>query len=416
MKKSNIEIQLEKIIQKQFPTWKVEKLLGSGHFGFVFLINENFAVSKKRFALKIFVRDPIYEKGNKEIFLDRVLSCGRQHYTIMKKIPEKLSGVVEIIDGHVIGESAAIRMEYLEGGSLHGAIQNQSLSFSQKLNIFEKTCRIIGHLHKNKIMHNDLKPENILLTQDLEPKLSDFDLTKEFNSKVKVRGLITGDRRYMPPEIIGGKNPDLRTDIYSLGVTGFELFVGENPFASMISNSYYFSSENKRINYSDEMIDFFKNSKFPSTLQEAIIRAIQPEYKNRTIRAIEMADLVKRAYGAAYLTHRGKQSNTDILKNGYRGPVAFKIDEGRPLILVDDDLKIKNYFIVGKVTKVRNKNAYTIHVSDEKILKFKTIFKINRNSAKELGLKGKNNPDEILKQLKFLKSISYDAFEKLNET
>jgi len=342
-----------------------------------------------------------------------VVDCGRQHHSIMKKIPEKLSGVVEIIDAFPLENYAVIKMEYMEGGSLQGTIENNTLSFSQKLSIFEKLCRIIGHLHKNKIMHNDLKPENVLLTHDLEPKLSDFDLTKELNSKKRVRGLITGDKRYMPPEIIAGQSPDLRTDIYSLGVTGFELFVGENPFNSK-QFFKYFLSENKRISYTDDMIEYFKNSKFPAALQEAIIKAIQPEHKNRTIRAIEMADLIKRAYGAAYLTHRGKQSNADILKNGYKGPVTFKIDEGRPLILVDDDLKVKNYFIVGKVTKVRNKNSYTIHVSDEKILKFKNIFKINRNSAKELGLKGKNNPDDMLKQLKFLKSISYDAFEKLS--
>src|SRR5262249_54440696 len=94
----------------------------------------------------------------------------------------------------------------------------------------------LEHMHERGWIHRDIKPENVLMTKAAEVRLVDFSLSSHpagALGKVFARRqtMVKGTRTYMAPEQIRGKPLTVQTDIYNLGVTLFELLVGQAPFA-----------------------------------------------------------------------------------------------------------------------------------------------------------------------------------------
>ena len=81
-------------------------------------------------------------------------------------------------------------------------------------------------------MHRDVKPQNVLLTEDGEPKVTDFGIARSLDVHgVTQSGTVVGTSDYIAPEQARGEQVDPRTDIYSLGVVLYELLTGEVPYS-----------------------------------------------------------------------------------------------------------------------------------------------------------------------------------------
>jgi serine/threonine protein kinase len=120
-------------------------------------------------------------------------------------------------------------MEYLEGTSLAHILEHMpSLSFSTVLDLLIKVCRGLGYAHDQGIIHQDIKPANIFITEGNSPKVLDFGLAVRTGSIEEAD--MPGTPMYMAPEQITGDPVDERTDIYSLGITAFEMATGKRPF------------------------------------------------------------------------------------------------------------------------------------------------------------------------------------------
>jgi serine/threonine-protein kinase len=122
-------------------------------------------------------------------------------------------------------------MEYIDGHNLRKHIQERDLGLQQMVNVCIRLARGIDFLHQNGIVHRDIKPENFLFSRDLKQvKIADFGLSKSSASWrtrwLKERG---GTRRYMSPEQMAKKSLDARSDIFSFGITMYELFTGHHP-------------------------------------------------------------------------------------------------------------------------------------------------------------------------------------------
>lgn len=125
-------------------------------------------------------------------------------------------------------------MEYIKGQTLAKTIF-KNLSIKSIINIVFKIALALEHAHKKGIIHRDVKPSNIILTKDWEPKLLDFGIAKMVESDISVTGHIIGTPQYMSPEHICPKNKsiyniDARSDVFSLGVTFYEMLTGKTPF------------------------------------------------------------------------------------------------------------------------------------------------------------------------------------------
>lgn len=127
-----------------------------------------------------------------------------------------------------------IVMEYVEGRTVEETVADWGpYSFTDAAKIVLQILDAIGYAHKNHVVHRDIKPSNILLDAEGTVKVTDFGIAKLVDSAYKTRtGQAAGSLYYMSPEQIQHGELDGRTDIYSLGVTFFEMLTGVVPFSA----------------------------------------------------------------------------------------------------------------------------------------------------------------------------------------
>jgi len=124
----------------------------------------------------------------------------------------------------------AFTMDYIEGGSLAELLEKkQRLSIKESFRILQETCRGLQAIHEAGVIHRDLKPENILLCKDKSVKIADFGIASINQENWSTRSIV-GTLNYLSPEYLRDGTFDERSDIYALGIIGYELLTGVLPF------------------------------------------------------------------------------------------------------------------------------------------------------------------------------------------
>jgi len=124
-----------------------------------------------------------------------------------------------------------IAMEYVDGNTLKEIVKHRGkISAGGLLHVMAQLCEALAYAHEQKIAHRDVKTANIMWTRDRKAKIMDFGLAKAIEEVRNHTTVVSGTPYYMSPEQTLGKNVDHRTDIYSLGVTLFEMATGVLPF------------------------------------------------------------------------------------------------------------------------------------------------------------------------------------------
>ena len=124
-----------------------------------------------------------------------------------------------------------IAMEYVDGNTLKEIVKHRGkISAGGLLHVMAQLCEALAYAHEKKIAHRDVKTANIMWTKDRKAKIMDFGLAKVIEEVRNHTTVVSGTPYYMSPEQTLGKNVDHRTDIYSLGVTLFEMATGVLPF------------------------------------------------------------------------------------------------------------------------------------------------------------------------------------------
>jgi eukaryotic-like serine/threonine-protein kinase len=138
------------------------------------------------------------------------------------------NNIVRVYDIEELYKTVFIVMEYLEGESLDNLLRdNGPLPVPRALDFLVQICRGLGYAHRKGIVHRDIKPDNIFVLPDDQIKILDFGLacppgTEDFN--------LAGTIFYAPPEQITGGAVDARADIYSLGISTYEMITGRRPY------------------------------------------------------------------------------------------------------------------------------------------------------------------------------------------
>ncbi len=140
--------------------------------------------------------------------------------------------IVSIYDVGKQEDTHYIVMEFIDGITLKEYISQRGiLPWKEAVNIGIQICSAIEQAHKNFIVHRDIKPHNILITKEGIAKVTDFGIARAVTSAtITMVGSTIGSVHYFSPEQARGGFTDEKSDLYSLGITIYEMVTGRVPF------------------------------------------------------------------------------------------------------------------------------------------------------------------------------------------
>jgi len=202
--------------------FRVERLLGRGGMGNVYLARQ---LSLNRpVALKVLRPDLLTKPTYLKRFEAEAWAVAKLNHP-------------NIVQIHTLGHVDDIRfiaLEYVQGTNLRDLILKKGpLGLTLALPIMKQVGVAVGVAGEIGLIHRDIKPENILLTRKGQVKVADFGLCRDQDSdglQVTQSGVTMGTPLYMSPEQAQGKALDHRSDLYSLGVTFYQMIAGVPPF------------------------------------------------------------------------------------------------------------------------------------------------------------------------------------------
>jgi serine/threonine-protein kinase len=131
------------------------------------------------------------------------------------------------------GDRPYFAMEFVDGPSARDLLREHGrIEPAEAVRIVKGVSQGLQHAQRSDIVHRDVKPGNILIASDGTPKITDFGLAKLVKEDLQLTatGMVMGTPSYISPEQAKGERSDFRADIYSLGVTLYELVMGRPPF------------------------------------------------------------------------------------------------------------------------------------------------------------------------------------------
>ena len=143
-------------------------------------------------------------------------------------------GTVTIIDQGVEDNLPYLITEYVPGSSVRRELRIfGTMPLGKTLGILDQVLATVAAAHRKGLVHRDLKPENLLIDRDGLIKVADFGLARAVNEVTSdITGAIVGTASYLAPEVFLGSESDPRTDIYAIGIMGYEMLTGHLPFDS----------------------------------------------------------------------------------------------------------------------------------------------------------------------------------------
>jgi len=208
---------------KEIDNYRILEIIGKGGMGVVYK------------ALDMDLETPVALK-----MIDPVFSMDQ---TFLRRFREEAKGLAKARHPNIVtvyrfldrDDGLYIVMEFVDGQSLDEYfLEHWPVSWKDSVRIFREILKAMGHAHNVGVFHRDIKPRNIMITKDGFVKVMDFGLAKvqRHGPDSTITQAKHGTLKYMPPERIRlSPNINYKTsDIYSLGMTFYELLAGRTPF------------------------------------------------------------------------------------------------------------------------------------------------------------------------------------------
>ena len=184
-----------------------------------------------------------------------------------------------IVNVYDVGEDRGLNymvMELVEGITLKEYIERKGrLSHKETISIAIQMCSGIGAAHASGIIHRDIKPQNIIISKDGKVKVTDFGIAKAITSNT-VSTNAMGSVHYTSPEQARGGFSDQRSDIYSIGITLFEMVTGQVPFDGETTVEVAMKHLQQEITPPSELVP-----DIPYSLEQIILKCTQKSSERR---------------------------------------------------------------------------------------------------------------------------------------
>jgi eukaryotic-like serine/threonine-protein kinase len=257
--------------------YEVLAKLGVGGMGRVYKVRN--VISNRQEAMKILLPDFAADPDLAARFMAEIRTlAGLEH-----------PGIAQLRTAFQIQNQFVMIMEYVEGTTLEKLASQIRLPLDHVLDYAGQVLAALSYAHTCGVTHRDIKPANIMITTHGLVKLMDFGIAKSTDDMSLTRpGTTMGSVYYMSPEQVRGGTVDARSDIYSFGVTLYELLTGRKPFQADTSYTVLNAQLNEPPTPLIEV-----NPAVPAALNEIVLRAMAKRPEDRFQTADEFRDALK---------------------------------------------------------------------------------------------------------------------------
>ena len=215
--------------------YRLVEEIGRGGMSRVFRARRADGTYEQTVALKVLRLGLGSAEARRRFRLERQVLAGLSHPNIAR-----------LLDGGVTPEGRPyLVMEHVEGEAITEYCETHNCSLAERVRLLKTVAEALQYAHRTLVVHRDLKPANVLVTEDGTPTLLDFGIAKLLNAETLPGGeegaptvpATRAGRRpmtpaYAAPEQVEGEAVTVATDVYQLGVLGYELLTGRRPYRS----------------------------------------------------------------------------------------------------------------------------------------------------------------------------------------
>ena len=353
--------------------YEIIEELGKGGMGKVYRVLDKKV--EEEVALKLL---------NPEIAADeKTVERFRNELKFARKISQR--NVCRMYDLNEDEGTQFITMEYVPGEDLKSSIRRMGqLSVGKAISIAKQVCEGLSEAHQLGVVHRDLKPQNIMIDKKGNVRIMDFGIARSLEVKgLTETGMMIGTPEYMSPEQAEGKDVDLRSDIYSLGIILYEMVTGRVPFEGDTPLSIALKHQAETPRNPKEI-----NDQIPEDLSRVILKCMEKDKEKRYKRAEEILSELKKI-------EKGLPTAERIVPK--RKPEAEKIVEikweNSIAVLPFADLsqeKDQEYFCDGMtediITKLSRIGELKV-ISRTSVMRYKKADKDIKEIGRELGVR-----------------------------
>jgi serine/threonine protein kinase len=269
----------ETLVGKKLGPYTLRRVIGVGSMGAEYLAR--LSQSRQEYVLKVLLRASSLEPLQ---YIDFILRFRQEMVPVAELNHPHILSVLEFEER---GGFVFLVMPYVRVRNLESVLNSQkTLSLPEIADYLDQIAGALDYAHEHNVLHLDVKPSNVLISQDNTLLLADFALTRTMTERqaARIRQFKVGMLNYMSPELVMGKEPDEKADLYSLGAVLYHMVTGSAPFQgeSMVEVAKKQLQESPPSPRS-------KRPDLPLAAEQVILRALSKRTGHRYAKARDLA-------------------------------------------------------------------------------------------------------------------------------
>jgi eukaryotic-like serine/threonine-protein kinase len=251
--------------------YEVVRVLGTGGLGEVYEVRH--AISQRAEAMKVLLPDQRATDQMSERFRREIQMLGALSHP----------NIASLHNAFYYDDQLIMIMELVSGETLRSKSIRTLLSIPQILRYARQILSALEYAHHRSVVHRDIKPSNIMITEEDQVKLLDFGIAiTDRSADLTAPGFLVGSISYMSPEQISGDKATVRSDIYAVGVTLYEVLTGRLPVVGTSNFAIMRSHLTEQ-----PLAPIELNPRLPAGLSNAVLKALEKKPEDRFASAQE---------------------------------------------------------------------------------------------------------------------------------
>jgi eukaryotic-like serine/threonine-protein kinase len=213
------EIKMTNDTPQRLGDYEILRVLGAGGMGRVYQVRN--VITDRIEAMKVLLPEISGQEEVAARFLREIKVLAALDHPHIARLHTALT-----VDNQLV-----MIMEYVEGQAISARLASGPIPIPEALTYIDQVLDALNYAHQRHVIHRDIKPANMMLTPDGTVKLMDFGIARsDTEPTMTATGSTLGSLNYMSPEQVKGERTDERSDLYSVGISLYEMVTGERPF------------------------------------------------------------------------------------------------------------------------------------------------------------------------------------------